>query len=173
MSGRHKPLMHVIFLFPPAISPAFPHRSLLSPNHFKNGIYFCLENHALSLLIRGVRLHWDLKHTSSLNKSDIHFSPTRGYLLANQVWLRVVTSRFSCRENLKASDTSYWSLQPEHSWELTPPRCTHSAGQWAESRAGLSRLLGSHPWVSSTGPQLPSTEGFLLQEIHAHPKSAR
>lgn len=71
MSGRHKPLMHVIFLFPPAISPAFPHRSLLSPSHFKNGIYFCLKNHALSLLIQRVRLHWDSKHTSSLSKLGI------------------------------------------------------------------------------------------------------
>lgn len=137
MSGRHKPLMHVIFLFPPAISPAFPHRSLLSPNHFKNGIYFCLENHALSLLIWGVRLHWDLKHTSSLNKSDIHFTPTRRYLLANQVWLRVVTSKFSCRENLKVSDTSYWSLQSE-------PESSHHCDAHTEEGSELEVELGHH-----------------------------
>lgn len=135
MSGRHKPLMHVIFLFPPAISPAFPHRSLLSPSRFKNGIYFCLKNHALSLLIQRVRLHWDSKHTSSLSKLDIHFfSPTRRYLLANQVWLGVVTSRGSFRGSLQALDRSYWSSQPDCRQEETAPQCTHSTElRWRQS----------------------------------------
>lgn len=43
MSGRHKPLMHVIFLFSPAISPAFPHRSLLFPTTSSTG-YISVSN---------------------------------------------------------------------------------------------------------------------------------
>ena len=141
MSGRHKPLMHVIFLFPPAISPAFPHRSLLSPNHFKSRVFFHLKNHALSLLIQRVRLHWDSKHTSSLNKLDIHFSPTRRCLLANQMWLGVVTSRVSFRDNLKALGTSYWSSQPDCSQELTISQCTRSARYWAVLETELDPLI--------------------------------
>lgn len=184
MSGRHKPLMHVIFLFPPAISPAFPHRSLLSPNHFKNGIYFCLKNHALSLLIQGVRLHWDSKHTFSLNKLDIHFSPTRRYLLANQVWLGVVTSRYSFRESLKSLERSYWSSQLDCSQEQTMHRQCMVLS-CAGDRAGSS-FFESHPWTrcsyakllclflqSSAGSRLPSTEGFLLQETRVKPQQTR
>lgn len=59
------------------------------------------------------------------------------------MWLIVVTCRFSFRENSKASDASYWSLQPEHSWELTPPRCTRSAGQWAVLEVELGYHVSS------------------------------
>lgn len=186
MSGRHKPLMHVIFLFPPAISPAFPHRSLLSPSHFKNGIYFCLKNHALSLLIQRVRLHWDSKHTSSLSKLDIwgFFSPTRRYLLANQVWLGVVTSGVSFRENLKDLDRSYWSSQPDCRQEQTVPRCTpgteHGAGLETElGPVSLDHTLGqsipTQSWVClflqfSTGSHLPSADAFLLQQTRVQPQ---
>lgn len=181
MSGRHKPLMHVIFLFPPAISPAFPHRSMLSPNHFKNRIYFCLKNHSLPLLIQGVRLHWDSKHTSSLNKLDIHFSPTRRYLLVDQVWLGVVTSRVSFRENLKALERSYWSSQTDCSQEQTIPRCTQYSSMlryWAVLETELHPLV-VFLWIisldnvflqSSAVSRLLSTEGFLLQETHVKPR---
>jgi len=154
MSGRHKPLMHVISLFPPAISLAFPHRSLLSPNHFKNGIYFCLRNHALSLPIQGVKLHWDLKHISLLNKSDIHFASTRRHLLPNQVWLRMVTSRFSFRESSKALDTSYWSL--------------HSTTMHTRQWAGKEIEVGYHvPSITSLDEfcRPPSAQHRIIQSF--------
>lgn len=159
MSGRHKPLMHVIFLFPPSICPTFPHRLLLSPNHFKNRIYFCLKTHALSLLIQGVRLHRDSKHTSLLNKLDIHFSPTRRYLLANQVWVGVVTSRVSLRENLKVKERSYWLSQPERSQEQKIPQCTRIAQDWAVLETELDPLI-TFPWITSLGEVFLPKAGF-------------
>lgn len=161
MSGRHKPLMHVIFLFSPAISPAFPHRSLLFPNHFKNGMYFCLKPHALSLLIRGVRFHWDSMHASSLNKLDIPFSPARGCLLTNQVCLGVGTPRLSFREDWR--EVIDW-LQPRaNSW-------VHL--QWISYPVSLDAVLGwgaaMQSWLCSShslwGSLLPSTEGSLLHK---------
>lgn len=134
MSGRHKPLMHVIFLFSPAISPAFPHRSLLFPNHFKNGMYFCLRPHALSLLIRGVRFHWDSKHASLLNKLDIPFSPARGCLLTNQVWIGVGTPRVSFREDWEPCREVIDWLQPR-------------ANTWVHVQDLLPCFSGCCPWV--------------------------
>ena len=186
MSGRHKPLMHVIFLFPPAIPPAFPHRSLLSPSHFKNEIYFCLRNHALSLLIQGVRLHWDSKHTSSLNKLGIHFSTTRRYLPANQVWLGVVTSGHSSgriwRPWREVIDRH--SLTAAKSKQYLNARALHSTEPFGDragpaSHVSLDHILGQgvpmQSWLclslqSSVGSHLPSTECFLLRETRVKPQ---
>lgn len=173
MSGRHKPLMHVIFLFHPTISPAFPHRSLLSPNHFKNRIYFCLKNHALSLLIQGVRLHWDSKHTSSLNKFDIHFSPTRRYLLTNQVWLGVVTCRVSFGENMKAwrEIIDHNSLTVARSKQYLDAHIVHSTELcWRQSWTHLSCFFGSYPWTRCSYAKLalplPAVLGRLPSAQH-------
>lgn len=138
MSGRHKPLMHVIFLFSPAISPAFPHRLLLFPNHFKHGIYFCLKPHALSPMIQGVRFHWDSKHPSSLNKLDIPFPPARGWLLSNQVWLGVGTPRVPFREDWKALKRSFFI---DYSQEQIPG-CTCSTQHWITYLVSLDPILG-------------------------------
>lgn len=145
MSGRHKPLMHVIFLFSPSISLAFPHRSLLFPHHFKKGTYFCLKPHALSLLIQGVRLHWDSKHTSSLNKLDIPFSPARGCLLSNQVWLAVGTPRVSFREIWMALKRNYW---------LTTAKSKYLDAHAVHSTGSLTLFFGSHPWMRCSHAKL-------------------
>lgn len=137
MSGRHKALMHVIFLFSAAISPAFPHRSLLFPNPFKKGIYFCLKPHALSPLIQGLRFHWDSKHTSSLNKLDIPFSPAGAACSQTRCGLEWAPPGFPSGriEGLEEKFLIDYSQEQI-------PGCTCSAQHWVTHPVSLDPALG-------------------------------